>query len=171
MQMRVVLFSAVMLVLMLFGGNTARACDCVTLSSKESFENADLVFTGELLGINQVPVYGRHSFDYVFRIDATLKGPHLKTVVIPGSDTDCDANFQPNLVYRVYARNYDGDFVSGACSGNEVVGLKTVYAAHATIDQAAFWQRRFVNVLAVVGLGFLMGSGAFVWRRYVKRLP
>ena len=169
--MRVAFFAATVLILVLFNGNTARACDCVTLAPDESFENADLVFTGELIAIKRVLSDRLHSFDYVFRIDATLKGPYLKTVLITGSDTDCDPNFQPNVVYRVYARNYDGSFVSGACSGNELVRLKTVYPPQTAIDDPALWWRGFMDLLAVCGLGVLLGSGAFVWQRYVKKLP
>jgi|GEM_PF-1974305 len=169
--MRLALFAAAVLILMLFAGNGVRACDCVTLSPDKSFENADFVFEGQLLGIEPVQSNELYGFVYVFKINQTLKGPNLRTVALAGDNTNCDAQFKPNVVYRVYARSNNGTLVSGSCSGNQVVGFFRVYRGFTTIDHAALWQRPFMKVLAVCGLGVLLGSGVFVWRRCIRKLP
>ena len=170
--MRAGLLLTTVLLLILFGGHTARACDCVTLPERESLD-ADLVFEGKLIGIQRMETNGLGTFTYVFQVDKTLKGPYLTTVALTSDNTDCDAKFQPKFGYRVYAKNFDGRFVSGACSGNKIlstVGGYSSYSTYTVKNTPVLWYRRFITLSAICVLGALLGSGVFFWRKYVSRI-
>jgi len=55
-------------VLVLTAGSTALACDCITLSPSESFQNADVVFEGELIQIKPIPGNSVETTAYTFRV-------------------------------------------------------------------------------------------------------
>ena len=168
--MRLALFATTVLLLTLLACDTARACDCRPVSAAESFNKADVVFEGELLDIIGLPQTSRFSLAYRFKIRKSLKGPPGGFVSVFGDGSDCDSYFAPGFVYRVYASDVDGTLTSGTCSGNEIIG--TVAPRSFTYVQPRFdWQRWFMNMLAVCGLGVLLGSGVFVWRRYLTKLP
>ena len=134
--------------------------------------DADLVFEGKLIGFQRVDTNGSGSFTYVFKVDKTLKGPYLTTVALTSDNTDCDARFQPKIAYRVYAKDFDGRFVSGACSGNKILstlGGPASFHTYTITSAPPFWYSRFIGLFAVCGLGVLLGSGVFVWRKYVSR--
>jgi hypothetical protein len=99
---------------------TSLACDCVTAPENESFRNADLVFEGELIRIAEVD----HRTVYTFAVSKALKGPVEREVIITDTGTNCDAQFWPEVIYRVYARRFDGKFTSGQCSGNKTLKVK-----------------------------------------------
>ena len=108
---------AVWLVLMM--ASTVLACDCVTKSPSESFQDADVVFEGVVIRKDQSST----GTTYTFGVTKSDKGsPEREFTLVQGS-SDCDATFWPDTVYRVYARSFDGKLNSGVCSGNEVLGF------------------------------------------------
>jgi hypothetical protein len=105
--------------LVLTAGSTVLACDCVTRSPAESFQDAEVVFEGVVIRKNQAST----ETTYTFRVTKLFKGsPESELTLIQGT-SDCDATFLPDTVYRVYARSFSGHLNSGACSGNEVLGF------------------------------------------------
>jgi hypothetical protein len=117
--MRILLLSTIALVLVLIAGQTTLACECLTLTPSESLKRADLVFEGELVRIAQDPIKPT----YTFSVNKLLKGSRVTEVIIHSMGSDCDARFDPDVIYRVYARTYEGKLISGLCSGNKI--LKT----------------------------------------------
>jgi hypothetical protein len=178
--MRLALFATTVLTLTLIASANALACDCVTQSSADNLKNAAIVFEGKLVAIrsdNQGPPFA-HA--YFFDVNRSLKGPELNSVMIYSTNSDCDAEFYPDQVYRVYARDDNGTFRSSLCSGNEILPRKRYVAAtYLSIDHGFgggipsrwVWERWFMQALEVCCLGVLLGVGTFVWRRYLMKLP
>ena len=167
--MRIASFAAMVLALTLLAGNSALACDCVTLSPNESLRNADVVFEGTLLGITSVRLASGESLAYTFKVDKSLKGPTTSTVMLDTLDSDCDASFKPQLIYRVYARDDgSGRLISSACAGNEILGTHYTYTSHASSSSFRLW---YMPVFEIFGLGVLLGTSVFLWRKYVTKLP
>ena len=99
---------------------TALACDCVERSEKESFRHADLVFEGEVIRIAEA----NYRTVYTFAVTKVLKGSIDREVIITGSGSNCDADFRPKVIYRVYARKFEDKLISGQCSGNKELKKK-----------------------------------------------
>jgi hypothetical protein len=118
--MRTLLFSLAILTLTLTAARTTVSFDCITRSPEESFKAADVVFDGEVIRITRVD----QNPQYTFRVDYRLKGLTGREVTILGGQTNCDATFGPNTIYRVYAKYYNGKLTSGVCSGNKVLRIK-----------------------------------------------
>ncbi len=169
--MRLAFFAATALALTLILGDSALAWDCVVLSPAESFKNADVVFEGELLGITRTSGNSPFSVAYTFETTKVLKGPDREVIAVFGDGSDCDAQFRPGLVHRVYANKIDGKLSSGACSGNVIVSSKDVNTLHATVHYTSGRELWYVNALEIVLIGMLLGSGVFLWRKYVGKLP
>ena len=168
-QMRLAVLATTVLLLTLLACETARACECVPLSSIENFKKADVVFEGELLGITGLAPGSRFPLSYRFKVDKPLKGPSGRFVNVFGDGSDCDSYFAPGFIYRVYANDVDGTLTSGTCSGNEMIGAATIASRTFTYAPPRInWQRFFMNTLAICGVGVLLGSGVFVWRRYLR---
>lgn len=163
--MRPAFFATTILALVLLVSNSVFACDCAALRPSERFENADVVFEGQLLGITRVSADSPFGVVYTFGPTRFLKGSPEGVVTIYGDGSDCDAQFRPGVAYRVYANNTQGRLSSTACSGNEIVSIKGVYKPKASTQTGAVWELWFVNVLKVVGIGVLLGSGVFLWRK------
>jgi len=111
---------------MLTVGSTALACDCITLSPSKSFQNADVVFEGELIQIKPVAGNSVETTAYTFRVRRLLKGSPASEVTLIQESTVCDAVFSPDTFYRVYARQSEGKLFSGSCFGNEVLAVRRV---------------------------------------------
>ena len=79
-----------------------------------------MVFEGELVRIAEVD----HRTVYTFAVSKALKGPVEREVIITGTGTNCDTHFWLEVIYRVYARRFDGKFMSGQCSGNKTLKFK-----------------------------------------------
>src|SRR6185503_5719044 len=114
--MRTLLLSTMALVLMLIAGQSALACECLTVSPSESFKRADVVFEGELARKTE-----GHYAEYTFNVSKTLKGGSVTEVTIYRTGMNCDAYFDFDTVYRVYAYNFEGKLRSGLCSGNKIL--------------------------------------------------
>ena len=167
--MRLALFATTVLLLTLLACDTARACNCLPVSPSESMMNADVVFDGELIRITRLPSSSSYSVAYTFKVHKSLKGTADSVVSLFSDGTDCDAYFEPGFIYRVYASDVDGAFRSGTCAGNEIMGA-VAPRSFTYVQPHPYWSRLFMNLLAVCGLGVLLGSGVFVWRRYVTKL-
>ena len=154
---------------MLVASETALACNCLPLSPEESYNNADVVFEGELIRARSLPLSSRFAYAYTFEVTKPLKGSAGTVVSIFGAGNECDARFEPGFVYRVHAKAADGTLTSGTCAGNSIVGAAPL-RAFVYVQPRIDWQRGFMNTFAICGLGVLLGSGVFVWRRYLTRL-
>lgn len=113
--MRILLFITMFVFSILMFGGEALACDCLPPTPEESFRRAGVVFEGEVVRVNgKSPA----STSYTFRVSKVLKGPSVREVVIFRTGSNCDETFFPRIVYRVYAREYEGKLRSSMCSGN-----------------------------------------------------
>lgn len=118
--MRTLLLSALVLTLTLTAVRTSLSFDCIYLTPRESFKAADVVFEGEVIRTGRADQY----LAYTFRVDKVLKGAIGSEVTIVSGGSSCDATFELNAVYRVYARRFEGKLVSGQCAGNKVLKEK-----------------------------------------------
>ena len=179
--MRIAVISTTALLLTLLACETALACNCLPLSPAESYKNADVVFEGELLAIRHLPQTSHYSLAYTFEVHRFLKGSASTVVAVFGDGSECDATYESGFVYRVYAKATDGTFTSGTCAGNSIVGaVNNTGAANRgqgvfvvrtfQYPPPAYWRSLVISTLQICGLGVLLGSGVFVWRRYFMKL-
>ena len=166
---------------MLVASETALACNCLPLSPVESSNNADVVFEGELVRTYSLPLSSRFAYASTFKVTRSLKGSTGAFVAIFADGNECDAAFEPGFVYRVYAKDGDGTLTSGACAGNSIVGAANnvgganngqgVFVLRTfAYSPPAYWRSFLMSTLQICGLGVLLGSGVFVWRRYFMKL-
>jgi len=112
----VICFITVILALTISG--SVLACDCVTRSPEQSFQDADVVFEGVVTRITT----SASEKAYTFRVSRVLKGTPTSEITLVQHFTDCDQEFWENAIYLVYARRFEGKLLSGICSGNKVIG-------------------------------------------------
>lgn len=172
--MRIALF-AMTLFFVLLASETALACNCLPLSPDESDKNADVVFEGELIRTTSLPLSSRFAFASTFKVTRSLKGSAGTVVSIFANGNECDATYEPGFVYRVYAKEADGTLTSGTCAGNSILGaadkeMRMFVLQTFPYPPPAYWRRFLMSTLQVCGLGVLLGSGVFVWRRYFMKL-
>jgi len=120
--MRKIIFAASLLFLISIAGDGALAWDCASLSPEESFRRASVVFEGEVVRVDRNKEDA--STTYTFSVSKVLKGPSVKELTVFGTGSSCSATFVLNVAYRVYATEYKGKLMSGACSGNVVLERK-----------------------------------------------
>lgn len=152
--MRRLLFSTLVLFLMLGAGGTALGCDCLTLSPSESFKEADFVFEGLLIGSNQ----SGHDIAYEFRVRKVLKGAHVANVTLIEGLSNCDANFSPSIIYRVYARSVEGRLSSSSCFANVMVGAIRITPQRVTWSTLLrrLWSPKPFAVVGICLVAFLI---------------
>ena len=184
--MRIALVATTLL-LVLVASETALACNCLPLSPVESEKNADVVFEGELIRTSSLPLSSRFAFASTFKVTRSLKGSAGTFVAIFADGNECDATYEPGFVYRVYAKEADGTLTSGACAGNAIVGAANNLGGADNVGAAntgggvfvlrtfrypppTYWRSLLISTLQICGLGVLLGSGVFVWRRYFMKL-
>ena len=168
--MRLALLALTVLVFTLLSFTTALACDCVTLPQSESYKNADFVFEGEVVSATRLSEDSPYSYAYTFQVKRTLKGPTLNSVTLFYLSNNCDEVFIPRVVYRVYVDNNDGILITGACAGNEMLG-RVAYRSLVMVEPRSMWDPWYMQLLVGCGLGVLLGSGVFVWRRILIKSP
>lgn len=156
LSMRVLLFLGLLLLLTFAGAKTVVACDCVTPSPNESFQNADVVFEGEVIRSTQV----KENIAYTFKITNSLKGLATSEVTLFQGHTNCDPYFWPNVVYRVYAKKFEGRLISGVCSGNKVLKTRAASQTLAAKDISP-WRDWHLKVGLLVGVSILLCL--FIW--------
>lgn len=145
--MRIPFVATTLLLLILMSGSEVLACDCMTPSPAECFQRADVVFEGELIRAPRSPQGTLTA--YTFRVDKVLKGPRVKEITIFEGGTDCDTTFFADIVYRVYAREYEGKLMSGQCSGNVVLRKIPVIASYPPPPVISIWQLWYVRVISI----------------------
>ena len=109
-----------LLVIVLAMTGTSLAFDCAAPPEKESFQRAELVFEGAVIRIDRV----NERAAYTFKVHEVLKGSASSEVTITTDYSSCGAHFLPDIIYRVYARRFQGELMTGACSGNRIVKNK-----------------------------------------------
>jgi len=148
--MRILLYSTLVLLLVLSAGNTALGCDCLDLTPSQSFAEADFVFEGDLIRSTQ----SDNKINYVFRVRNVFKGPHVTEATIVSSVTNCDADFSPNVGYRVYARDFEGELNSSSCFANQVIWVTRIDHGKAALYKFV-WQHWYTKALALAGIALL----------------
>lgn len=152
--MRLLTLSPLILLLVMCISSTAQACVCLTLTPKQSFEEADIVFEGELTRSTRLPpTDGLAYVAYSFEVRSVLKGEARREFTLVQAYTNCDAVFFPNIVYRVYARRHDGELSSSSCVANEALIVRKTnhYPAGFTFP----WGRWQMKVLAIAAIGLV----------------
>jgi hypothetical protein len=172
--MRIALLATTLL-FMVLTCETALACNCRVLSPAESFNNADVVFEGELIRVATLPTSSSFSFASTFKVTRSLKGSAGTFVSIFGDGSECDATYEPGFVYRIYAKEADGMLTNGTCAGNSIVGVASntegMFVSRSfSYAPPPYWRSFLMSTLQICGLGVLLGSGVFVWRRYFMKL-
>jgi len=150
--MRVNLFPGFLLLLMLFAARTCLACDCVTLTPEESFRRADTVFEGQVVRSAQV---GQDTA-YTFAVNKSLKGSDMSEVIIFEGVTNCNSQFSPDVLYRVYAHRFQERLTSGVCSGNQVLETKEARPLQIGWQNISPWQCWYVKIALIVSLALLL---------------
>lgn len=154
--MRLISFSALVLLLMLSVSSTALACDCITLTSEQGFKDADVVFEGQLIRSTNIRDASSltRNISYTFEVRNVLKGPSAREITLVGGQSDCDFFFFPDTVYRVNARRSNGELFTGSCSGNEVLSKKTNITRMGV--QTTFpWRFWYTKVFVIGGISLL----------------
>jgi hypothetical protein len=142
------------------------ACDCVTLPEKESFQNADVVFEGEVVRINETT----GDITYTFRVQKSLKGVNSGEVTIVEGHTNCDSVFAKDVIYRVYAKTFQNKLSAGQCSGTKVLGFfRRTSIQGSQWWHAPSWFERNKDVLMVLSLAVVMSLIIWlslgIWRK------
>jgi len=118
----------------------AHACSCIGATVPEHFDQADVVFVGELEANLPAPEAVRHQFDVerVFKGEAGAVADVLST----GSGASCGLSLDPGQTYAVFAtqggsllpgRDYGPDVLVGSlCSGTRPMGVERAAVLFAT---------------------------------------
>lgn len=155
--MRILFLATASIFLFLMMERSALACDCVTPEPAQAFKEADVVFEGELARVDRASD-SLFPTAYTFSVTKVLKGPRAKEIVILGGATNCDKTFFPDIVYRVYAGEFQGRLTSGACAGNEVL-IKRENSYYAGVESTSvweLWQLWYVKVAVIAGTALLL---------------
>ena len=155
--MRIPIASIAVLLVLLTQSSTVWACDCVTGTPAESFRAADVVFHGELIRITPTSTGSA----YTFRVREVFKGPPASELTLEQGFMDCDATFAPNILYRVYARRFEGKLSSGVCSGNELIRVTRM---RTDLASSRVTTSLLPKLFLVVAIG-LTAIGIWLWRR------
>ena len=135
--------------------STVWACDCVTRSPAESFRYADVVFHGELIRITPTS----SGTAYTFRVREVFKGSPAKELTLEEGFTNCDATFEPDILYRVYARRREGKLFSSICFGNELIRVTRMRTDLTVSPQKESLLPKLSLVLAIG----LTATGFWLW--------
>ncbi len=149
----------------------ACACSCAISTPQQSFEYADLVFTGTVAKVDSPPASFIRSSDdpvtFTFSVDKVEKGdaPGVVKITSAMDSASCGMNFALGTRYRVYAAKGE----TGLCSGNVALGLGSVPPGLVLDDESPVR-----NVFFWLGTTFLAavaaGIGYFLYRR-MHRTP
>jgi hypothetical protein len=147
-SLRILLFTALVLLLMLSVDSTALACDCLDLSPQKSLEEADVVFEGELKRSTQTA----DEIAYNFEVEAVIKGDIRNEVTLFQRSSNCSPTFFPDSVYRVYARpRHDGKLFSTVCFANEVIRTRQLGGSDAGFYTSFRWSWP-IKTVAIAGM-------------------
>ena len=127
--MKKILFSAILIILLLFGSETVSACVCVLMPNPTSeqiekmfendFKKAGFVFSGEVIHLDEYKV--------TFKIQKMWKGSALDEITMSTgtrdrgsgsvSSSSCDYNFEAGKKYLVYTSGSGKEMQAYECSG------------------------------------------------------
>ena len=96
----------------------ALACSCIRGTPAQYFNDADVVFVGKVLDIEQG--WG-NEFEVKFEIMERQKMTGSDKVIVVRtavSSSACGYSFQPDVIYVVYAIGDNEKFYTDLCSGN-----------------------------------------------------
>ena len=99
------------LMVVFLAGAACLACECANVSVGEGFQQADVVFLGQV--IRGDDLYG----DHLFRVEKSWKGLLENRVVIAAGGFDSGYPFQPGEVYIVYALRSGDQLLASKCGG------------------------------------------------------
>ncbi len=100
----------------------ANAYSCVALTMDQSFERADRVLAGTIIGMS----YGPESNTYTFAVERAWKGwsddlPAISTIGPLSRTSPHSTGFSIGERYLVFLYRYGSSWVSGRCSGNRAL--------------------------------------------------
>src|SRR4029077_16148707 len=105
------------LMVSLFAYSVAYGCDCLTLNSEESFQEAESVFYGRVLRIERSGI----KQEVVFEVKRTLKGTPADKITLHQDQSNCDFRFEPDSSYLVYANASSQGLYASTCSSNRAI--------------------------------------------------
>ena len=97
----------------------AFACSCIVDTIENKLNMADVVFTGQVVSVEQYKEY----YDVTFEVGKVYKGDFTvnKTVRTHQSSATCGYHFDLNEDYLVFANNDDDVLNTGLCSGTNLL--------------------------------------------------
>lgn len=116
---RVTILAFFVFVCILAGARTAAACSCVPPPPPErAVEQADAVFIGTVIGIEQEGGEVERGYVVRLRVDRHVKGAQRQEVTIrtAGSSAACGYYFREGKQYLVYANAVEGHLHTTLCS-------------------------------------------------------
>ena len=134
-------FLIILILLLPVVSHVVYSCSCITADTKVYFDDANLVFTGQVSGIRR-PYFSMDSSDPIkvtFKVNKVYKGLNEKgikmdeiVVETAKEEASCGYNFEEDNEYLVYANDDSGVWQTGLCSGtkslddaqNEILGLE-----------------------------------------------
>jgi hypothetical protein len=160
---------------MLFAYSVAYGCDCATLTSEESFSQADLVFQGRVIRIE--PTGSDRTV--TFEVKRFLKGPSTNYISLYQGKSNCDFQFVEGWSYLVYANASGGRFVASTCSSTQVYNYRrcgsgrfesrSVYLGTLRPTHFGYGEMALITAFSVslsISVGFLATR---LWRRRNQR--
>ena len=105
------------LMVSLFAYSVAYGCDCRTLNSEESFQQAESVFYGRVVGIERSGI----KQEVIFEVKRTLKGIPAEKITLHQGESNCDFEFVPGWSYLVYANASSEGLSASTCSSTRFV--------------------------------------------------
>ncbi|TMU83749.1 hypothetical protein FGG79_18800 [Bacillus sp. BHET2] len=95
------------------------ACKCVEKSDEVHFTDADAVFVGEVVKVDE------HKEVAAVEVISTWKGLKASNVYLYTNKTSCGFNFREDRTYLFYAQKQKGKYTVEACSGSvDIDGAK-----------------------------------------------
>jgi hypothetical protein len=122
------------LIVAIFCGICASACDCVAYPLKTSVANTEFIFTGRFIQgqkLWELSAAGKGA-DILFykgkiRVDKVLKGNGLKagdTLILISDYSDCASLYKNDAAYLMFASATDGMYETSYCSYTGILSDK-----------------------------------------------
>ena len=115
------LLFCVILTLWMFSPNDGYACSCAVQTPQGHFDQADVVFTGKVLEVDNA--WGQQEVELevleISKIDEEDADEKKLTVYTETSEAMCGYTFEEGGVYMVFANRQDSRLITNLCSGNQ----------------------------------------------------
>ncbi|PWT89597.1 MAG: hypothetical protein C5B55_11120 [Blastocatellia bacterium] len=158
------LLNAAIVILALYG--ISYACECRTMSTEESFRQADAVFVGKVVSIEPFGPWQKVTFD----VNWQSKGDSSSDVSLYQASSPIDFQFDTDRTYFVFANKSDGRLFASRCSGTRVYsrcGNGGVTARVFRVADVSMGHREYsytemalitgISVSLSMSLGFILG--------------